>query len=117
VLGFLEKPHNSVILRPEYTPSKVGGQPAYIWPEDTPAPVCADCGYFLTFLAQIYANINDKRMDDYHRMLYVFLCVSEKCIGTQRAVRVFRCIVPHANDKLNFDDEGTYFDIQHKTDN
>jgi len=55
-------------------------------------------------------------MDDYHRMLYIFLCVSEKCIGTQRAVRVFRCIVPHKNDVIAFD-EGTYFDIQHKTDN
>ena len=56
-------------------------------------------------------------MDDYHRMIYVFLCVSEKCIGTQRAVRVFRCIVPHANDVIAFDADGTYFDIQHKTDN
>ena len=27
VLGFLEKAKNQIVLRPEYTPSKVGGLP------------------------------------------------------------------------------------------
>ena len=116
MLGFLEQVQNSIVTRPEYTPSKVGGQPAYIWPEGTPAPVCAACGFKLSFLMQLYANINDDEMDDFHRMLYVFLCVSEKCINTQNAVKVYRCIVPHENEKINFD-EDTFYEIQHKTDN
>jgi hypothetical protein len=31
---------------------------------------------------QLYANIDDPSQYDLHRMLYVFVCVSEKCIGS-----------------------------------
>ena len=38
---------------------------------------------------QLYSNIDE---EDYtlHRMLYVFTCLSPVCIGTQRAIRVYR---------------------------
>ena len=45
----------------------------------------------------MYACIDEKAFDEYHRMLYVFACLSEKCIGTQDAIRVFKAIVPDTN--------------------
>ena len=35
-------------------------------------------------------------------MIYVFLCVSEKCIGTQNCLRVWRCIAPDDNKLITF---------------
>ena len=42
---------------------------------------CEHCGYKMSFLLQIYANLPEKELDDYLRMIYVLTCVSEKCIG------------------------------------
>ena len=66
---------------------------------------------------QLYSNINDPAMDDFHRMLYVFVCVSEKCINTQNAVKCFRCLVPHENGLISFASEEDYDKIFNKTDN
>lgn len=32
VLGFLDEPHNKLILEPKMTPSKAGGEPSWISP-------------------------------------------------------------------------------------
>lgn len=66
---------------------------------------------------QLYANLNDDRYEDYHRMLYVFVCISEKCIGTQNAVKVFKCVIPHDNKFIKFASEEEYDKIWGKTDN
>jgi len=81
-LGFLDTPNNSLILKPEFTPSKAGGLPAWIAPRSIPNQWCEKCNHKLTFLLQLYANIDEKAFNDYHRMLYIFVCLSETCIGT-----------------------------------
>ena len=81
-LGFLEECKNQLILKPEFTPSKVGGKPAWMSPKGAPTLWCDKCGYKLSLLLQLYANIDDELMDDYHRMLYIFVCLSEKCVST-----------------------------------
>jgi hypothetical protein len=97
VLGFLDTPRNSLVMKPEYTPSKLGGAPAWISPKSIPNLWCPHCEYKLTFLLQLYANIDEPEFASVHRMLYVFVCLSEKCINTQNAVCVFTAMVPHEN--------------------
>lgn len=81
-LGFMEDSKNQLIMTPEFTPSKVGGRPAWVAPKGTPSLWCEKCGYKMSLLLQLYANIDEESMDDFHRMLYVFVCISEKCVGT-----------------------------------
>jgi hypothetical protein len=50
-------------------------------------------------------------------MLYIFVCISEKCIGTQNAVKVFRCVIPHATDLIKFASETDYDKVFDRTDN
>jgi hypothetical protein len=54
-------------------------------------------------------------MIDYHRMLYVFVCLSEKCIGTQKAVKVFKCTYKHNDEEFSTGEE--LDKIYQKTDN
>ena len=54
---------------------------------------------------QVYANIDLPECDDYHRMLYVFLCLSEKCINSQKALRCFKSIVKHSDQLFASDKE------------
>ena len=52
-------------------------------------------------------------------MIYVFVCVSEKCIGKSSAAQCFSCLVPHEN-KLGIkfvEDDDLYNEIAHKTNN
>ena len=117
VLGFYEKAKSSVIMQPEFTPSKIGGDPAWIAPKGIPSQWCKKCEHKMSFLMQVYANITDPRHDDYHRMLYVFVCISEECIGTQNAFKVFRCMIPHYNQLIKFADDSEFDKIWGKTDN
>lgn len=100
ILGFFDAPKNQLLFRPEFTPSKAGGEPAYICPKNVPSRTCEHCGYELSFLAQLYANLSSDKYNDYHRMLYVFVCLSQDCIGKQRALRVWKCVIPDDN-KVN----------------
>jgi len=107
VLGFLEPepPKNSLITTGKFLPNKVGGAPAWITERGIPADKCEHCHYKLTFLMQLYSNI-DEEDPDYHRMLYVFACLSPQCIGTERAIRVYRA---YAKDNPeNFAPESLY---------
>lgn len=52
-------------------------------------------------------------------MIYVFVCVSEKCIGTKTAVHCYSCLVPHENELgVAFaEDNQEYNEIYQKTNN
>ena len=52
-------------------------------------------------------------------MIYVFVCVSEKCIGTKTAVHCYSCLVPHENELgVAFaKDSKEYNEIYQKTNN
>ena len=56
-------------------------------------------------------------MDDYHRMLYIFVCLSEKCVSTQNAVHCYRCLIPHDNNMIKFASDEEYDKIYQKTNN
>lgn len=68
---------------------------------------------------QLYANIDSASFEEYHRTIYVFLCVSEMCIAKKDSVRVFTCLVPHTNNLgVKFiEDDQAYNAIVGKTDN
>ena len=57
-------------------PSKVGGKPAWLVPQELPEITCDTCKYRMTFLLQVYAP--DSENDSaFHRSLLVFICL--KC--------------------------------------
>lgn len=75
MLGFIDKPPiNSLLTQAMLTPSKIGGRPAWIATKGLPNTICQKCKQPLLFLGQVYANLD--ALEDFHRMLYVFACVS-----------------------------------------
>ncbi|KAH1232489.1 Programmed cell death protein 2 [Glycine max] len=110
-LGFVDKPKNEWSLRRQYFPSKTGGVPAWLDPLNIPSgrsSVCDICGDPLQLLLQVYAP-TDKETT-FHRMLFVFMCPSMKCLlrdqheqwkrhpeKPSRSVKVFRCQLPRIN--------------------
>jgi len=68
---------------------------AFITDENTPSLKCKECGYKMSFLLQLYANIEEED-SKYHRMLYVFVCISPKCINKPDCVKAYR---GYAEDK------------------
>lgn len=91
MLGFIDKPpRNSILTQALCTPSKIGGRPAWIATKGLPSTRCDKCKSELCFVGQVYANLD--ALDDFHRMLYIFACVSGKCIGTQ-CFKVYRGLV------------------------
>ena len=69
-----------------FFPSKVGGRPAWMIPENIPAVSCDSCRNPMTFLLQLYAP-DSENPQAFHRTLMVFCCLScrcfLKCIRTQ----------------------------------
>ncbi|KAK8694382.1 hypothetical protein V6N13_071936 [Hibiscus sabdariffa] len=112
ILGFVEKPEHSWSLLRQQFPSKAGGVPAWLDPDNLPSGmscVCDICGEPLQFLLQVYAPLVEKD-STFHRTLFVFMCLSMKCLlrdqheqwkrhpdKQSRSVKVFRCQLPHAN--------------------
>jgi len=69
-------------------------------------------------LLQLYANIDETSMDEFHRMLYVFACLSDDCISTARAVKVFQGVVPTNNQAgATFVTDEEYNKVAGKTNN
>ncbi|XP_031375553.1 programmed cell death protein 2-like [Punica granatum] len=111
-LGFLEKPKNNWSLLRQLFPSKAGGVPAWLVPDELPsgrACVCDICGEPLQFLLQVYAPLSDKE-STFHRILYLFMCPSMACLLRDqheqwkrcpeeafRSVKVFRSQLPRYN--------------------
>nr|KJB43023.1 hypothetical protein B456_007G180000 [Gossypium raimondii] len=112
ILGFIEKPEHSWSLLRQQFPSKAGGVPAWLDPDNLPTGmtcVCDACGEPLQFLLQVYAPLVEKD-STFHRTLFVFMCLSMKCLlrdqheqwkrhpdKQSRSVKVFRCQLPRAN--------------------
>ncbi|KAL9233107.1 hypothetical protein vseg_008143 [Gypsophila vaccaria] len=111
-LGFVEKPDNSRALLRQVFPSKAGGVPAWLDPENLPSGktcFCDVCGEPLQFLLQVYAPVSEKD-STFHRTLFVFMCLSMSCLlrdqheqwkrgpeKPSRSVKVFRCQLPRTN--------------------
>jgi hypothetical protein len=84
-LGFAENcddfPHE---LEPEYFPSKIGGQPAWLHPLGIPVDKnrCPHCAAPLSFLLQIYTGGPGRAFPQpgaFHRTLFLFTCRSSAC--------------------------------------
>ncbi|KAF7826289.1 programmed cell death protein 2-like [Senna tora] len=133
--GFAEKPKNKWSLYRQCFPSKAGGVPAWLDPLNIPSGrshLCDICGEPLQFLLQVYAP-TDKE-STFHRMLFVFMCPSMKCLlrdqheqwkrypeKPSRSVKVYRCQLPCINPFYSSDspkyngsdkpvDSGVYWD-------
>ncbi|KAE8722319.1 Zinc finger (MYND type) family protein [Hibiscus syriacus] len=112
ILGFVEKPEHSWSLLRQQFPSKAGGVPSWLDPDNLPSGiscVCDICGEPLQFLLQVYAPLVEKD-STFHRTLFVFMCLSMKCLlrdqheqwkrhpdKQSRSVKVFRCQLPRTN--------------------
>ncbi|ORM39617.1 Programmed cell death protein 2 [Babesia sp. Xinjiang] len=85
----------------QYFPSKIGGFPAWLDPENLPSECnlsCIICGGVMSFVLQLYAPDDDEPSGSaFHRSLYLFAC--QPC-GTQW--RVFRCQLPRKNRYYDF---------------
>ena len=110
-VGLVEPPSIPESLNPEFFPSKVGGDPAWLDPENLPKPAelrCQanvrgeTCGRLLTFLLQIYAPVYEGPADAFHRSLFVFVCANPLCVGKHGSCRVFRSQLPRCVDASVF---------------
>lgn len=106
-VGLTTIPGNNLLTQAMFTPSKVGGFAANISPLPAIAKICPTCKTNLTFLAQVYANVDEKDLADFHRTILMFACLSEKCIGTPGAVRAFKEVIHDKNPftRICTDDE------------
>lgn len=77
------------------------------------ATKCEKCGTKLTFVGQLYANVDD--LFEFHRLIYIFACVSQQCINSQ-CIRVFREIMHGKNKFLPLASEDEYNEICDKSD-
>ena len=114
-LGFLEAPKNSLVTKPQFTPSKIGGDPAWIAPAIPEEQlVCERCNTPFCFIAQVYANL--EHLADYHRMLYLFACVSPLCIKRSDCVRAYRFLNHDRNPHVAFVSDDDYNFVVNKPD-
>ncbi|KAM1484265.1 hypothetical protein TB2_035470 [Malus domestica] len=111
ILGFLKKPKKARSLLRHFFPSKAGGVPAWLDPENLPSGrscFCDICGEPLQFVLQVYAP--EEKESAFHRTLFVFMCTSMVCLRRDqheqwkcqrdkpsRSVKVFRCQLPRDN--------------------
>ena len=105
-IGLVEAPVVPEALNPEFFPSKVGGDPAWLDPENLPSDAdlrCQakvrgeTCGQRLSFLLQVYAPISDGPPEAFHRSIFLFVCSNVLCCGKQGSVRAFRSQLPREN--------------------
>ena len=115
ILGLCWDATNRLLTQPCFTPSKVGGIPANISPLPKNAHFCPKCNKKLTFICQLYANV--PQLPNHHRLIYVFACLSEQCIGKPGCFHAFRETVPdkHPYD-LRICNDDDYDEICNKTD-
>ena len=106
-LGYVEEPRNKLITKAQFTPSKIGGEPAWITePPSEEELTCKECGTPFCFIAQVYANLD--HLPDHHRMLYLFACVSAVCIKRSDRVRVFRVLTSDKDSPIRFASDDDY---------
>ncbi|CAB4307354.1 unnamed protein product [Prunus armeniaca] len=81
VLGFVKKPKTARSLLRHFFPSKAGGVPAWLDPENLPSGrscFCNICDEPLQFVLQVYAP--EEKQSAFHRTLFVFMCTSMVCL-------------------------------------
>ena len=107
-LGYADVPRNSLITKAQFTPSKIGGEPAWIAPNGLSKAqlTCERCSTPFCFIGQIYSNL--EHMPDYHRMLYLFACVSPQCIKRSDSVKAFRGVIHERNPHITFASDEDY---------
>ena len=107
-LGYAEEPRNSLVTKAEFTPSKIGGEPAWIDKNGLSDAqlTCTECSTPYCFIGQIYSNV--EHLPDYHRMLYLFACISPQCIKRSDCVKAFRGIVHDRNPNIRFATDEDY---------
>ncbi len=103
-LGFVEKVDDLSQLCSSLFPSKVGGKPVWLNPQDLPPPEsvsCKRCRSPLTFLLQVYAPLSDGERDEtFHRTISIFMCKDSRCHQQDgsECFRVLRCQLPKVNN-------------------
>ncbi|KAK9174093.1 Programmed cell death protein 2 C-terminal putative domain protein [Cryptosporidium meleagridis] len=106
LLGYLEKPRTPLVLDSRYFPSKFGGKPAWLNPQNLPQYrdlQCNICGTRMRFLLQVYAP-QDDREDLFHRSIFLFICTNCTC-----SVQAFRCQLPRMNEYYDYNPAPTSF--------
>jgi len=68
--------------------------------------MCQRCSTPLCFIAQVYANLD--HLVDFHRMLYLFACISPQCIKRSDCVKAYRCVVHDKNPHVTFATDADY---------
>lgn len=76
--------------------------------------MCPICATELTFLMQLYANVD--ALKDFHRSIYVFACLGEKCISTKDSVRCFREVVADKNSFMRVCTDDEFLMVEEMTD-
>ena len=94
-LGFNEKPNNTDFNHNKF-PSKIGGNPIWLYPIEPGSLLCDFCGAKMTYLLQVYAYV-DNIQHCFHRTLYLFFCM--KCYKVRQA---FKCIRLQLKEKSEF---------------
>ena len=111
-IGLVEAPSMPEALNPEFFPSKVGGDPAWLDPANLPAAedlrckACIKgetCGRRLVYLLQIYAPVAEGPPDAFHRSVFLFTCANPGCAGKQGSCRAFRCQLPRKNPFYSYE--------------
>lgn len=111
-LGFAVKFRRKIDASPLLFPSKLGGKPAWLNPEDLPVTdmmKCQNCGGQVVFLCQIYSSVSvsEKNQTDeltellFHKIIYIFTCKDGKCSKTSQFFHVFRGMRQESESDLN----------------
>lgn len=98
LLGFPEQPEKPEHLQRHFFPSKLGGLPAWLQPEDAPASHELD-GF--RFLLQVYAP-HTHNAYAFHRQLVVLVRPPMGTQETQAHVLVLRCQLPRENHLYSY---------------
>ncbi len=113
-LGLIKQPKNRLIMKAPYFPSKAGGKPAWLNSKQLPPRNCAACKSPLVFLLQLYSALEEDQPYSFHRTIFVFACLSEQCIGKSTCTKVYRGMLPLANEF--FPPEEPDYSIEKKSD-
>jgi pre-rRNA-processing protein TSR4 len=100
LLGYLEQPPHKHAARRDYFPSKAGGRPAWLSPENLPSMSCQHCKSSMRFLMQLYSPLPAEAAQAeqaFHRSLFVFVCPDQQCFISKNSVQTYRCQLPLDN--------------------
>ena len=76
--------------------------------------MCERCSTPFCFIAQVYANL--PHLSDFHRMLYLFGCISPDCIKRADSVKAFRGVIHYRNNHVTYANDEDYNYVFKKSD-